>query len=87
MAVSSKFGRVETSRTHEEARQVVCCVCSRKVSQANKRSGAIKVVSDKMADLVRRFVYDRYSILNPLHPTALCVTCRLVLTAMERVKS
>ena len=87
MADCSKFGKLHTPRTHEEARQVVCCVCSKKVVHSNKRSGVTKTVSDNVAGLVRQFVYNKYSVLNPLHPTALCGGCRLVLKAMEKVKS
>ena len=87
MAACSKFGKMEFSRSHDDSRQIVCCVCSQKVNQANKRSGATKVISETMSDLVRRFVWDRYSIANPLHPTALCGGCRLTLVAMEKVKT
>ena len=86
MAAIFKFGKLDRSRTHDESRQLVCCVCSRKVNQANKRSGVTKILSEKMSDLVRKFVYDKYSVHNPLHPTALCGSCRLVLAAMEKVK-
>ena len=78
----SKFGRVDKPRTHEESRAIVCCVCSKKVKQ-DKHS--IKIVSDKLSDLVRKFVFSGYSIHNPLHPTALCASCRLTLSAMVKV--
>ena len=45
----------------------------------------IKVVSEKWSDLVRKFVFSGYSIHNPLHPTALCVTCRTTLSALDKV--
>ena len=82
LSAMSKFGRVDKPRTHEESRAIVCCVCSKKVKQ-DKHS--IKIVSDKLSDLVRKFVFSGYSIHNPLHPTALCASCRLTLSAMDKV--
>ena len=84
MASLSKFGRQDTARTHDEARAVVCCVCGRKVIK-NKTGGTTTCVSDKFEQLVRRFVYSRYSVHNTAHPTGLCVTCRLSLSAAEKV--
>ena len=85
MAALSKFGRVATARSHDECRQVVCCVCSKKVKQKNKRSGTIKVISEKMSNLVRQYVFGGYSVQNPFHPTALCDSCRLTLCDFEKV--
>ena len=84
MSALSKFGRAEGggARTHDESRTIVCCVCSKKVKQDKH---CIKVVSEKWSDLVRKFVFSGYSIHNPLHPTALCVTCRTTLSALDKV--
>ena len=84
MANQSKFGKQDTARTHDEARAVVCCVCGRKVKK-NKTGGTISFVSEKWEKLVRRFVYQDYSVHNNAHPTGLCVTCRLALSAADKV--
>ena len=84
MSALSKFGRAVGfgARTHDESRTIICCVCSKKVKQDKH---CIKVVSEKWSDLVRKFVFSGYSIHNPLHPTALCVTCRTTLSALDKV--
>ena len=84
MANQSKFGRQDIARTHDEARAVVCCVCGRKVKK-NKTGGTITFVSEKWEKLVRRFVYEGYSVQNTAYPTGLCVTCRLALSAAHKV--
>jgi ribosomal protein S26 len=86
MSTLSKFGRQETARTHDEARAIVCCVCGRKVKK-NKTGGTVKVVNEKLANLVRKFVFEGFSVSNTSHPTAICVTCRLALCAVEKVYS
>ena len=48
MSTLSKFG----NKSHEEARGCVCCVCGKKLKD-NK--GGVKVVSEKLADLVKTY--------------------------------
>ena len=60
----------------------MCCVCGKKLKD-NK--GGVKVVSEKLADLVRQFVHTNYSIHNSSHPTAICGTCRVTLSVFEKV--
>ena len=84
MAPLSQYGSSKNARTHDQARKVVCCVCSRKVTQTKNRSGTIQAISEKFENLVRKFVFKDYSIQNEMYPTALCITCRLALTAMNK---
>ena len=71
-------------RSHNEARENVCCSCGRKVkAQGSKKP--TKRIDEKTANLVRAYVFEGYSVSNPGHPTALCTTCRLALNAFEKV--
>ena len=72
----------ERAITHDEARAYICCTCGKKV---NTKTGGVKVVSPKLANLVCQFVSARFSVQNSFHPTAICGTCRLTLTAYEKV--
>ena len=74
-----------TVKSHDVARGGVCCVCWRKVKKTNPNSGVFKVVSDNLSKLVRKFVFDGYSVQNTAHPTAICDTCRKTLTSLEKV--
>ena len=76
------FGKFKLPRSHDDSRAVVCCVCSKKVK---KNQPSMPVISEKFSNLVKKFVFDGYTIQNSLYPTALCGTCRLTLTAMEKV--
>ena len=76
MSNLSKFA--SKARTHEEARAVVCCVCGRKVVA---RKGGFPCVSDRLANLVCKYVYENFSVQNSYHPTAICGTCRVTLGA------
>ena len=78
------FGRYDAARTHDESRAIVCCVCGRKVKKS-KAHGSVHVVSEKFSNLVRKFVYGGYSVHNTAHPTGLCITCRLALSAVDKV--
>ena len=68
----------EFARTHSEARRVVCCVCGRKVTEGH-------TVTERLATLVRQFVFEDYSTDNNCHPTGMCSTCRVTLGALEKV--
>ena len=84
MSTLSKFGNKKSARTHDEARTCVCCVCAKKVKD---NTGGVKLLSEKLANLVRQFVHTSYSIYNSSHPTAMCGTCRVTLTVFEKVFS
>ena len=84
MASLSKFGKLDSARTHEQSRAIVCCCCGKKV-KVNKKGGTVNIVSEKMSCLVRKYVYEGYSEHNTAHPTAMCVTCRLALTDLGKV--
>ena len=83
MATLSKFGKLPSARTHDEARAIICCVCWRKVQQ-HKTSGVVKVVNEKLSNLVRQLVFNGYSVKNPSHPTAMCGNCRLTLCSLVK---
>ena len=68
--------------THDEARAYICCTCGRKV---NIKTGGVKVVSPKLANLVCQYVSASFSAQNTFHPTAMYGTCRLTLTAYDKV--
>ena len=76
----SKFTKKDSARTHEEARKVVCCACGRKA-----KKGGISCVSPRFESLVCQYVYENFSVQNTYHPTAMCTTCRITLTAFEKV--
>ena len=78
---SSKFVKKEAARTHEEARTSVCCACWKKTGD---RKEIVKVVGERWASLVRQNIFSEFSVINTAHPTALCVTCRLALSAIEK---
>lgn len=82
--MDSKYEKNKFARTHEEARMCVCCCCGRKV-KIQKGKTLIKVVDEKTQGLVVKFVFSDFSISNPSHPTSICTTCRLTLSAMEKV--
>ena len=84
MANLSKFGRLASAWTHEQARAIICCVCGRKVKK-NKTGGTVAALSEKLSKLVRKFVFDGYTVHNTSYPTGMCVTCRLALSALEKV--
>ena len=77
-----KFGKVKVGRSHEESRANVCCICSKKVKQ-NRCS--IQVVSEKIANLFRKFVFADYNVNNNMYPTGICDSCRVTLTAIDKV--
>ena len=79
----SKFGKSHMPRSHEECRAIVCCVCSRKVKQTPTSTG---FVSEKLSILVRKFVFEGYNTQNSLYPTAMCVSCRLTLSVLDKVR-
>lgn len=83
MATIRQFGKLESARTHEEARQVVCCACFRKVIK-NKSGSTVKVVSERLASLVKQFVNSENSVENTSCPTAMCIPA-MALCAMEKV--
>ena len=85
MSAASKFGKLVSARTHEEARALICCACWKKVKKNNQGGGTVSVVSEKLSNLVRQFVFKNYSVNNSLHPTAMCVSCRLTLCSLEKV--
>ena len=72
----------ERAITHDEARAYICCTCGKKV---NTKTGGVKAVSPKMANLVCQYVCASFSVQNTVHPTAMCGTCRLTLTAYDKV--
>ena len=51
MASGPHCPRVDCARTHEQARQAVCCVCDRKPKQYKDKK-AITVVNEKQCELV-----------------------------------
>ena len=78
----SKFGKVKVARSHEECRAIICSVCSKKVKQ-NRSS--IRFVSEKQANLLRKFVFAGYNVNNTMYPTGICDSCRVTLTAIDKV--
>ena len=77
----SKFGKFKLPRSHDQCRAVVCCVCAKKVKEGRNKNG----VSEKITHLVGKFVFPGYTHLNTLHPTAICDSCRVTLSAMDKV--
>ena len=84
MATLSKFANANKKfgHSHDDARGVVCCVCSKKVKD---RKGGISVINKRLEDLVRLFVHKEYSVCNTAFPTAICSTCRITLCSHEKV--
>ena len=82
MSTLSKFASKQSARTHDQARAVICCVCGRKVKD---KSGGVKCVNERLSNLVCLYVHESFSIHNPSHPTAMCVTCRVTLCSWEKV--
>ena len=76
--------KVKCARSHEENRQVVCCVCGKKAKEY-KGKKSITVVTEKQAALVKEFVFDNYSPQNGFHPTAMCLTCQTTLHSYKKV--
>ena len=66
------------ARDHNASLQVVCAACWRK----NKTTCT---VSDKLADLIRKHVYNDFNTRNSYHPRVICDGCRKTLTDMEKV--
>lgn len=63
---------------------MVCCCCARKV-KFSKKHGSISRVSERYAVLVRKHVWENFTVENPTYPTGLCDSCRLTLVAFEKV--
>lgn len=82
MSNQSKFAKKSSARTHDEARASVCCSCGRKVKD---KAGGVRCVNARMVALVCQYVDEKFSLQNTFHPTALCVTCRVALCALEKV--
>ena len=73
------FSKKASARTHEEARKVICCGCARKSTEP------YRAVNERLAELVRKFVFSNYSIENEAHPVGICSTCRKTLDALDKV--
>ena len=71
------------ARTHEEARMAVCCICGKK-PKGSSTTKPILVLSDKQMELVK-MIREEYNFHNPMHPTGLCLTCNITLTAIKMV--
>ena len=84
MASLSKFATANKrfGRCHDDARGVVCCVCSKKLKD---KKGGISVINKRLEDLVRLFVHKEYSVCNTAFPTAICSTCVVTLCSREKV--
>ena len=79
-----EYPKAKYGRSHQEARKVICCSCSRKV-ECSKKSGTIQLVSERYVNLIRQHIWGEYSPDNESYPTALCDTCRLALVVLEKV--
>ena len=73
------------ARTHGDVRKVLCCVCGKK-SKSYSTCKQISVVNKKQIEMVKNFVFKDYDVENPMHPTALCLSCNTVLLAYNKVK-
>ena len=71
-------------KNHDQFRKTICCVCGKKPKIFPSRK-PIEVVSNAQCEFVKRFVFSDYSLTNPLHPTALCLTCNSTLLAFDKV--
>ena len=69
----------DSARTHQEALGIVCAACWRKPKN-------VRGVSDRVAGLIRQFVYKDYSKSNGYHPTAVCTGCQQTLSDLAKVK-
>ena len=72
----SKFKKKDQPRTHEECRRLLCAMCSRK--------NCDRVVTEKIADLIRKYHEKDYSKDNTLHPIGICSTCRKTMFELEK---
>ena len=67
------------ARSHQDSLKIVCAACWRKKKTVSN-------ISEKMADLTRKFVFDGYNKTNGYHPTVLCDGCRKTLSDLDKVK-
>ena len=65
-------------RDHDGSLRVVCAACWRK----NKSVGKI---SDKLAALIKKHVFEDFSTKNSYHPKVICDGCRKTLADIEKV--
>ena len=65
-------------RSHHEALSKLCASCWRKPKN-------VRGVSDKVADLIRQFVYKDYCKSNGYHPTVVCTGCQQTLSDLAKV--
>ena len=82
MSTLSKMFKKGSARTHDEARDVECCVCGKKVKD---KKGGVGFVNDRLSNLVRQYVHQEYSVQNISYPTAMCGSCRVTLGSYEKV--
>ena len=68
---------------NSQGNQFVVVVVEKSSSVEIKKN--IKVIDEKLSSMIVKFVYSDFSISNSAHPTAICTTCRLALTAIEKV--
>ena len=73
------FAKKGGARTHQEALRIVCAACWRKPKN-------VRGVSDRVADLIRQFVFKDYSKSNGYHPTVVCTGCQQTLSDLAKVK-
>ena len=76
--------RGDWARTHEECRQLIYTICSKKV-KSTKGHSAITVLSERYEKIIKDFIIPDFSLGDDFYPTALCDTCRLGLVALEKV--
>ena len=64
--------------THEESTRLVCAVCFRKKDSA-------RLVTGKLEQLIRKYVYEEYSVTNSEMPQVICNGCRITIQEVDLV--
>ena len=64
------------AKIHDRSRTKVCGVCFRKPKQFNK-------ISEYTLNLIRKYVYEEYSLDDPSLPIIICTSCIKTVTVIE----
>lgn len=68
---------------HEENRFKLCAPCGNKISFGGRRKSQFSI-TQKLADLIKKFINAQFDASNSRFPTSICVTCRHTITEWEK---
>lgn len=68
---------------HEENRRKVCVVCGKKIVLGTKKINSFSITT-VIEELIKRFVKNDFSTLDPRFPSSICISCRFALQERDQ---